>query len=214
MNRVDVWNCRPMPRATISWVFSLVMFRSFEEHLAAGGRIEAADDAQDGALAGPVGPDDAEDLALADLEAQVVDGDQAAEVLADVLDPQEQAPRLWLRGGQSAHRLSRAGRSVALRRVGGASRRSPPRRMARSAARHALVPGRHLAEAQQAPGQEHDHHQHQRADDDDAAHCRTAAEGLVEEAEQPRRPRSGRASRSRRRPAPRTPGCRWSWGTG
>ena len=51
---------------------------------APGGPVEPADAVEDGGLAGAVGADDAEDLAIGDVEADVVDGGEAAEATGDV----------------------------------------------------------------------------------------------------------------------------------
>ena len=52
--------------------------------LSGGGLVEALDTGQQRGLAGAVGADDAEDLTIGDLEADVVDGGQAAEATGDV----------------------------------------------------------------------------------------------------------------------------------
>jgi hypothetical protein len=59
----------------------------------AGGRpLEADDDLQECALAGPVGTDDGDDLAVVDPERHVVDGREAAEALRDRVDLEKQIP--------------------------------------------------------------------------------------------------------------------------
>src|SRR5690606_25159166 len=55
---------------------------SRQAYLAAGRRQRAGDQVEHGGLARPVRPDQAEDLAFADVEADIVDGDEAAELLA------------------------------------------------------------------------------------------------------------------------------------
>ena len=57
-----------------------------EEHVALGGRVVAGDAVEEGGLAGAVGADQPDDLAEADVEADVGVGGEAAEVLGDVLD--------------------------------------------------------------------------------------------------------------------------------
>ena len=52
--------------------------------LSGGGFVEALDAGQQRGLAGAVGADDAEDLAIGDVEADVVDGGEAAEATGDV----------------------------------------------------------------------------------------------------------------------------------
>ena len=51
-----------------------------EGHLAVGRRVHAGDDVERCGLAGAVGADQGYDLALVDFHAQVVDGDDAAEL--------------------------------------------------------------------------------------------------------------------------------------
>ena len=54
-----------------------------------GRREKAADQVEEGGLAGAVRADDRAQLAGLDRHRHVVDGDQAAEMLGDVLDPQQ-----------------------------------------------------------------------------------------------------------------------------
>ena len=70
-----------------------IIRRPRERDLAAGRVEDAGDDVEERRLAGAVGPDQADDRALRDREVDVVDGDQAAEALRDVLGVEEQ-PRL------------------------------------------------------------------------------------------------------------------------
>ena len=51
-----------------------------ENDAALGERVDARDEVEDGGLARAVGTDERDDLALVDLKAQVVDGDDAAEL--------------------------------------------------------------------------------------------------------------------------------------
>ncbi len=71
-----------------------------EEHLAACHAQHARDQVEGRGLAGTVGPDQADDLAGADLEADVIDRHQAAELLADGLHVEHQLAR----GGLAALR--------------------------------------------------------------------------------------------------------------
>ena len=57
---------------------------STEQHLATGGFELAAKHLEEGALAGPVGPDQAAQLAFAQGEINLVDSGDAAEALAEV----------------------------------------------------------------------------------------------------------------------------------
>ena len=57
------------------------------------GPIEAGDQVEERRLAGAVGPDQAEDLAGADLEVDAVERLQAAERLAQPLDDEQRLPR-------------------------------------------------------------------------------------------------------------------------
>ena len=54
--------------------------------LPGGRRKQSAQDADGGRFAGAVGPEESEDLALRDLERDVVHGDEIAEALHQVLD--------------------------------------------------------------------------------------------------------------------------------
>ena len=62
---------------------------ALEEDAALVRRIDAVDDVEQRGLAGAVGPDDGEQLAAVDLEADAVDGHQAAEALGHVLEDEE-----------------------------------------------------------------------------------------------------------------------------
>ncbi len=55
-------------------------------HRARGGLVDAGHDVEAGRLAGAVGPDEAEDLALVDVEADLVEGDDATEAQRDGVD--------------------------------------------------------------------------------------------------------------------------------
>jgi hypothetical protein len=59
--------------------------------------LEADDHLQEGALTGPVGTDDGDDLAVVDPERDVVNGRETAEALRDPVDLEQQIgpPRLW-----------------------------------------------------------------------------------------------------------------------
>ena len=90
---------------------------------AAVGRAQPFDALHRGGLAGAVGADEAEDLALVDVEAHTVDRDGAAVGLAEILDADD---------GVAGHEaggpiVSRRWRRVAVR-AGGASRGCPPSR--------------------------------------------------------------------------------------
>jgi hypothetical protein len=98
-----------------------------QDHLAARRRQHAGDEVEGGRLAGAVRADQAEDLARADLEADVVDGDQAAEFLAH---------RAHVEDDLAVRRLGRAG-------SGAASAQSTLRRRRGSAAStNAQMPSR------------------------------------------------------------------------
>ena len=82
---------------------------------------------EDGALAGAVGADEADDLARAHVETDIVDGDQAAEFLAHRLQREQRFPRL--RHGAGRQRLGLGGRGSWPRSGNSAARRghSPSR---------------------------------------------------------------------------------------
>src|SRR5213078_1502807 len=65
-----------------------------EDDLTVVGLDEAGDDVEDRRLACSVGPDQAEDLALVDREADVVDGVDTAEVLLHVAQLEHELTRL------------------------------------------------------------------------------------------------------------------------
>ena len=67
-----------------------------------GGGDEADKRAQGGRLAGSVGSEEADDLALVDVEAQVVDGPYRAEVLGEVLDRDDGHGPAMMRGAGPA----------------------------------------------------------------------------------------------------------------
>src|SRR5919107_4670506 len=60
-----------------------------EYQLAAGRLVDAAHQVEDRGLAGPVGADDGEDLALADVEGHTIDSLDAAEVDREAVDQEE-----------------------------------------------------------------------------------------------------------------------------
>ena len=64
--------------------------RVVEGNGAVGRRVEARDEVEHGGLAGPVGPDEPDDLARRDREIESVDGLQPAEALAE---PADRKPR-------------------------------------------------------------------------------------------------------------------------
>ena len=79
-----------------------VMSRPSKQDAARGRREEAADQIEEGGLAGAVGADHGAQLARLDRERDVVDGDQAAEGARDVLDL-EQAHACTLRREDAEH---------------------------------------------------------------------------------------------------------------
>src|SRR5437867_1179842 len=74
-----------------------------EEDSAAGRREDAGDAVEERGLAGAVGADEREDLAALHVEGHVVDGQESAEPLRDVVHPEDHAVRglrAWVPGGQ------------------------------------------------------------------------------------------------------------------
>ena len=111
------WKVRAMPARDDWWAAGRRCRARRRRTLPPDGPIEAGDDVESGRLAGAVRADDAEDRALLDLAAEVVDGDQTAK-------PARQAA--WSRAARltAARSCSRSGSSV-----GGAGLpRQPPRR--------------------------------------------------------------------------------------
>jgi len=78
------------------------------------GRERAADQVEHRRLAGAVRPDEAEDLAGAELEADLVDGDEAAEAAGDAGDGEQLVPAVRLRTRVEGRR--RGGRRLLHRR--------------------------------------------------------------------------------------------------
>jgi len=73
------------------------------------GLVEAAEDLDEGRLAGPVVADQAQHLAPAQVQVDVTEGGDAAEALGDVLDPEGLAARTARAGG---HQVLPARRSL------------------------------------------------------------------------------------------------------
>ena len=76
-----------------------------EQDLAVGRRQERGDQLEQRALAGAVRADHREDLAVRDLEADVVDRDQAAEALGQMLDAEQAHRSAPIRSRTSLPRL-------------------------------------------------------------------------------------------------------------
>ena len=94
------------------------------------GLVEAGEAVEEGRLAGAVGPDDAGDRALLELEVELADGDQAAEALGDLLGLRAAAH------GAPCGRRGGVGRSSPVdRRPTAASGRAPRAPRARGARR-------------------------------------------------------------------------------
>ena len=81
-----IWNVRAMPRAHALFGRKRRDVAAVEQDRARGRREEAADQIEERRLAGAVGADHGAQLARLDGERDVVDGDQAAEALRDVVD--------------------------------------------------------------------------------------------------------------------------------
>jgi hypothetical protein len=79
------WKVRAMPRPAMVWGGTLVMSVPLEHEAAAGRLVDAADEIEDGALAGAVGADDGENLALLHIEGHAIHRPDAAERDRDVL---------------------------------------------------------------------------------------------------------------------------------
>ena len=63
-----------------------------EPNPAGGRRIDAADEVEDRRLAGAVGPDETDDLALVDSQGEIVHGPEAAEVLRQAFSLEKRHP--------------------------------------------------------------------------------------------------------------------------
>ena len=84
-----IWNVRAMPFQTRRAGSRLGYVFVSENDLSRGLREKAADEIEEGGLAGPVGADDGAQFARFDRHGYAVDGDQAAEMLRRVLDTQQ-----------------------------------------------------------------------------------------------------------------------------
>ena len=85
-NGRGIWKVRPMPRLMMRCGGRPPISRPSKRIEPADGRERARQHVEDRALARAVGADQAEDLALIDLERHVVDGGEAAETLDQTLD--------------------------------------------------------------------------------------------------------------------------------
>ena len=116
------WNVRPRPRRARRARASSVT-SSPNSGRARGGRYKSGDGVEQRGLAGAVGADEADDLALVQLSARLVDGDQSVELDADVA-------RLEQRHAQrhDAGRRPRRRRAGQVDAVAGAARPTAGRR--------------------------------------------------------------------------------------
>ena len=117
------WKVRAMPAAAMSARQAARDVSAEEADLARARRQRSGDQVEHGALAGAVGTDQADDLAGLDLEADIVDGDQAAEALDGAVDSEQRRTR-------PAAASAAAGAAYRPARRGAASRRSEARRNA------------------------------------------------------------------------------------
>ena len=79
------WNVRPMPRCVNACGGLPGHVLAREDHAARGRLVDAGEHVEERRLAGAVRPDQADDRALRHREVDVVDGDEAAELLAEPL---------------------------------------------------------------------------------------------------------------------------------
>ncbi len=83
------WKVRAMPERGDAVRRHVGDVGAVEYELAAGRLVDAAHQVEDRGLAGAVGADDGEDLALVDVEGDAVDGLDAAEVDREAVDGEE-----------------------------------------------------------------------------------------------------------------------------
>ena len=88
-NGLVVWNVRAIPSRQTSYGFMPAILMPLEGDGSRVGRIVARDEVEECRLPRAVGADETEQLAAAQLEMGVVDGDQAPEGLGDVVDPED-----------------------------------------------------------------------------------------------------------------------------
>ena len=91
------WNVRAMPRRQTASADSPSIGSPAKMIAALIRRHRAGDHIEQRGLAGAVRPDHGEDRALRHVEADAVDGDQAAKALADAVDGEQRRHRLSLR---------------------------------------------------------------------------------------------------------------------
>ena len=87
-NTAEIWNERTNPRRAMSAGSCAGGFAALVEDATIGGREELAKQIETGRLAGSVGADDGMDRPRSDGEIDVLDGDEAKELLGQVLGPQ------------------------------------------------------------------------------------------------------------------------------
>ena len=85
-NGLTSWKVRPTPARQIWSGRQPSMRLPREAHLAGIGAIDAGDDIEAGGLAGAVGPDQPDDGALGDGQADILHGAQAAEALGHLVE--------------------------------------------------------------------------------------------------------------------------------
>ncbi len=137
------WNVRPMPRRATAWAERPEIALALEGDLARGRPQHTGHQVEDGALAGAVGADQADDLARAHVEADIVDGNEPAErPCARRLERQQRLARLAALPARRAARPS-GGR-------GGSARAGI------SAARRGHSPSRAVCSNTHQQGSEHD----------------------------------------------------------
>ncbi len=92
-NIARFWNVRPRPRPATSCVATAGERAALEHDVARLVLVEPAHAVEQGRLAGAVGADQAADVAAADVEADVVEGHDAAEAHADTSDAEQRRCR-------------------------------------------------------------------------------------------------------------------------
>ena len=90
-NGLSFWNVRATPRLAMRSGRRPVIVAAVEEHAAGVERLEPGDQVEQRGFAGAVGADDADDLALVDVEGDVGVGGEAAVALGHALDVEQQA---------------------------------------------------------------------------------------------------------------------------
>ncbi len=146
-NSRSVWNVRAMPRRRDLCGARPTSDSAVEQDVALVGPVDARDEVEQRGLAGPVRPDHADDLALVDVQVELVDHLQAAERLRDRFSSSRRAAPSSHAGHQTISTRGVPSRPCG-RAVISATSSAPSRRIAR----HARLGDEHGSPRRTRPG--------------------------------------------------------------